>query len=114
MSFLISDALAEAPAAAAPLGSGLEFMFFMLFVFGVFYFMIIRPQTQRAKEQKKMLSDLSKGDEIVTNGGLLGKITQVGENFVTVEVSKGMTLLVQRQAIASLMPKGTIKQSTPS
>ena len=113
MSFLISEALAEAPAAAAPPGGELQFIFFMVFIAAVFYFMIIRPQTKRAKEHRNMLNEMGKGDEVVTTGGILGKVTQVGENFVSVEVSKGMIVQVQKQAIASLMPKGTIKLATP-
>ena len=83
----------------------------LIFIFGVFYFLLIRPQSKKAKEHKKMVETLAKGDEVVTNGGLLGRITGVGDNFVELELGEGMKVKVQRQAIANLMPKGTIKES---
>ena len=83
----------------------------LIFIFVVFYFLLIRPQSKKAKEHKAMVEAVTKGDEVVTNGGLLGRITNVGDNFVEVEVGEGMKVKVQRQAIASLMPKGTIKES---
>ncbi len=108
MSFFISDALAAAPAQQAdPIMSFLP----LLLIFVVFYFLLIRPQTKRAKEHKAMVEALSKGDEVVTNGGLLGRITQVDENFVTLKIADNVEVKVQRQAIASLMPKGTSKAS---
>jgi len=108
MSFLISDAFAEAPAAASQ-GESLMGILPLVVIFVVFYFLLIRPQSKRAKEHKAMTEALSKGDEVVTNGGVLGKITEVGENFVKVEVSDGVELKIQRNAIASIMPKGTLK-----
>lgn len=81
----------------------------LIVIFVVFYFLLIRPQSKKAKEHKQMVESLAKGDEVVTNGGLLGRITRVGENFLDVELADGMTVKVQRQAVASLMPKGTIK-----
>ncbi len=109
MSFFISDALA----AAAPAQQADPVMQFLplLLIFVVFYFLLIRPQSKRAKEQKAMIEALSKGDEVVTNGGLLGRITQVDENFVTLKVADNVEVKVQRQAIANLMPKGTTKTS---
>ena len=83
----------------------------LILIFVVFYFLLIRPQQKRAKEHKNMVEALSKGDEVVTNGGLLGKITNVGENFVTVEVAAGTEVKVQKQSVATLMPKGTIKEA---
>ena len=82
----------------------------LVLIFVVFYFLLIRPQTKRAKEHKKMVAGLSKGDEVVTNGGLLGRITEVGENFVQVKVAENVEVKVQRQAVANLMPKGTSKE----
>ncbi len=107
MSFFISDALA-----AAPQGEPNQLMGFLplILIFVVFYFLLIRPQTKRAKEQKAMIAALAKGDEVVTNGGLLGKITKVGESFVQIEIAPGSEVKVQKHAVASLMPKGTIKQ----
>jgi preprotein translocase subunit YajC len=106
MNFFISDALAAAPESAAnPLTSLLP----LVFIFVVFYFLLIRPQSKKAKEHKQMVVALAKGDEIVTNGGLLGKLVKVGENFVDVELADGITVKLQRNAIANVMPKGTIK-----
>ena len=106
MNFLISDAMA-----AAPQGQGDQLMSFLplIVIFVVFYFLLIRPQSKKAKEHKQMVESLAKGDEVVTNGGLLGRITRVGENFLDVELTDGVTVKVQRQAVSSLMPKGTIK-----
>ncbi|MGW8309775.1 MAG: preprotein translocase subunit YajC [Thiogranum sp.] len=107
MSFFISDALAAAPAPQAdPIMSFLP----LVLIFVVFYFLLIRPQTKRAKEHKQMVENLAKGDEVVTNGGLLGRITDVGENFVQLKVADNVEVKVQKQAIATLMPKGTGKE----
>ncbi len=115
MSFFISEAWAQggAPGGGAPAGGGagggLTSLIFLFVIFIVFYFLLIRPQAKRAKEHKKMVQELAKGDEIVTNGGLLGKITELGENFIIVEVADGVQVKLQRQSVAGLMPKGTIK-----
>jgi len=106
MSFFISDAMAAAPQGQ---GDALTSLLPLVFIFIVFYFLLIRPQSKKAKEHKQMVEALAKGDEIVTSGGLLGRITKVGDNFVELEVAEGVTVKVQRQAAASLMPKGTIK-----
>ena len=108
MSYFISDAMA-----AAPQGQGDPLVSFLplVLIFVVFYFLLIRPQNKRAKEHKAMVEALGKGDEVVTNGGLLGKITKVGDNFVELDVSDGIKVKVQRQSVANLMPKGTIKES---
>ncbi|MDH3559715.1 MAG: preprotein translocase subunit YajC [Gammaproteobacteria bacterium] len=107
MSFFISDAMAAAQGQADPLVSFLP----LILIFVVFYFLLIRPQSKKAKEHKQMVAALAKGDEVVTSGGLLGKITKVGDNFVELEVAEGTRLKIQRQAVASLMPKGTVKES---
>jgi len=106
MSFFISDAMAAAPQGQ---GDALTSLLPLVFIFIVFYFLLIRPQSKKAKEHKQMVEALAKGDEIVTNGGLLGRISKVGDNFVELEVAEGVTVKVQRQAAANLMPKGTIK-----
>ena len=106
MSFLISDALA-APAASQP--DPIMSFLPLILIFAVFYFLLIRPQSKRAKELKQMISALAKGDEVVTTGGLLGKVTDVGETFVAVEIADGVQVKVQKNAVAGLMPKGTIK-----
>lgn len=109
MSFFISDALA----AAAPAQQSDAFMQFLplVLIFVVFYFLLIRPQSKRAKEHKAMVGALAKGDEVVTNGGLLGRVTQVDDNFITLKVADNVEVKVQRQAVANLMPKGTSKAS---
>jgi preprotein translocase subunit YajC len=110
MSFFISDALADGAAAGAAQSSGgLLGMLPLLLIFVLFYFMLIRPQTKRAKEHKSMVETLSKGDEIVTNGGLLGRVTDVGESFVTVKIADGVEVKVQKQSVSALVPKGTMK-----
>jgi len=106
MSFFISDALAAAPTEANPLMSFLP----LVLIFVVFYFLLIRPQTKRAKEHKTLVEGLAKGDEVVTNGGLLGRITAVGENFVQIKVAENVEVKIQKQAVANLMPKGASKE----
>jgi len=107
MSFFISDALAQAaPASQMP---GIEGMVFPLAILVFFYFLFIRPQSKRTKEQKQMLAALNKGSEVVTTGGILGKVFDLDENFVKLEVSENNYIQVQRHAIASMMPKGTYK-----
>ena len=105
MDFFISDALAANQGQGDPLMSFLP----LVFIFVVFYFLLIRPQTKKAKEHKKMVEGLAKGDEVVTNGGLLGRISKVGDNFIELDISEGVTVKVQRNAVANLMPKGTSK-----
>jgi preprotein translocase subunit YajC len=83
----------------------------LVLIFVVFYFLLIRPQTKRAKEHKEMVGKLQSGDEVVTNGGLLGRITEVGDNFVALEVASGVVIKVQKFQVAQLMPKGTVKGS---
>ena len=81
----------------------------MVAIFVVFYFLLIRPQQKKAKEAKTMLEALQKGDEVVTAGGMLGRISKLDEQYVTVEVAPNIEITVQRAAIAQLLPKGTIK-----
>ena len=110
MNLLISDAWAQA--AGAQQGSGqLSFVIMMAALIGVFYFMLIRPQQKKAKEHQGMLSKLSSGDEVVTSGGILGRVVEVGDAFVTLEVADGVRLKVQKVQVTSLMPKGTLKSA---
>jgi preprotein translocase subunit YajC len=108
MSLFISDALAEG-AAAAPQAPGLEGLIFPLAILAFFYLLFIRPQQSRGKEQKKMLAALTKGAEVVTNGGLLGKVVDLDENFVQLEIAENTVVQVQRHAVANMVPKGTFK-----
>lgn len=110
MDFLISNAHAES-AAPPPGGDMITQMLFLGGIFVLFYFLLIRPQVKRAKEHKKLTESLSKGDEVLTSGGLLGRITDLEDSFITVEISEGVRVKVQRHAVSSLVPKGTIKGS---
>ena len=106
MSFFISDAYAQdAPAQAGTL----ELILPLLLMFAIFYFLLIRPQQKKAKEHKNMVEALNKGDEVVTNGGLLAKITDVDDNFLTCKISANVEVKIQRYAVSSVLPKGTIK-----
>jgi len=110
LNFLISTAMAQS--ADAPPGGAMGPIMNLLFpiiLIAAFYFLLIRPQTKRAKEHKQMVEGLKKGDEVVTGGGMLGRITDIGENFLQVEIADGVQVKVQKQAVGSLMPKGTYK-----
>lgn len=108
MDFLIANAYAQ-DAAAQP-GALAQFLPLIL-IFVVFYFLLIRPQMKRAKEHKQLVAALGKGDEVVTNGGMLGKIADLNDSFVTLELAEGVEIKIQRHAIASVMPKGTMKSA---
>ena len=109
MSFFIPAAYADAAApAAGPAGTGFEWIFLVGFLV-IFYLMIWSPQAKRAKEQKNLLGNLQKGDEVVTNGGIAGKIVKVSDDFVVLEVSDTVELKFQKGAIAATLPKGTLK-----
>ena len=109
MSFFISDALAAAPAASQP---GIEGMLFPLGILVFFYFLFLRPQSKRAKEKKQMIALMTKGAEVVTSGGILGKVADLDDNFVKLEICDNTFIQVQRQSIESMMPKGTFKAIT--
>jgi preprotein translocase subunit YajC len=80
-------------------------------IFVVFYFLLIRPQAKRAKEHKAMVTALAVGDEVVTSGGILGRITEAGEQYLTVEVAEGVRVKVQRHTVGAILPKGTYKSA---
>lgn len=108
--FFISDAYAQtAPAAAPTSGSSLLSMLPLVLMFVVLYFIMIRPQMKRQKEHRAMIEALAKGDEVVTSGGMLGKVTKLGDVFVTLELSQGTEAQFQRSAVTQVLPKGTIK-----
>jgi preprotein translocase subunit YajC len=110
MSFsLISTALAATPAAGNPSTETFQFILFIVAFVLFFYFILWRPQNKRAKEQQSMLSNLAKGDEIVTNGGILGKINNISGDFVVLTIAEGIDVIVQKASIASTVPKGTMK-----
>ncbi len=110
MDFFISNAWAEGGAGVGAVGEGLAGMVPLILIFVIFYFLILRPQIKRAKEHKQMVTALAKGDEIVTNGGLMAKVTGVAEEVITVELSQGVQVKMQKAAVASLLPKGTLKE----
>jgi len=105
---LISNAYAQTAAAAGPMGSIMEFLPIIL-MFGVLYFLMIRPQMKKAKEHKALIAALSKGDEVITQGGIAGRIAKVGDDFLTVEVADKVEIQVQKSAVALVLPKGTLK-----
>jgi preprotein translocase subunit YajC len=108
--FFISDAYAQtAPAAAPAGGSSLLSMLPLVLMFVVLYFIMIRPQMKRQKEHRAMIEALAKGDEVVTSGGMLGKVTKLGDTFITLELSQGTEAQFQRGAVTQVLPKGTIK-----
>ncbi len=109
MSFFISDAIAEAGAAASQQPDPIASLLLPIGLVVLFYFFLIRPQSKRQKEHKQMVSDLQKGEEILTSGGILGKITKVTDDFVTLEIAKDISIKIQKAAIQTIMPKGTIK-----
>lgn len=101
--------VAHAAPAAAQQPDPLMSMLPLIIIFVLFYFMLIRPQMKRSKEQKKMLEALQKGDEVVTASGQVGKIVKVGEQYVSIEIADGVITHVQKSAVQTLLPKGTIK-----
>jgi len=107
MTYLIQNAWAQSAGSQQP---GFVGFLPLIILFVVFYLFLIRPQMKRQKEHSKLVQSLTKGDEAVTNGGLLGRITEVGSNFVKLEVSENTEVKVQKHAIAQVMPKGTTKE----
>lgn len=105
----ISNAYAQSAGAGAGADGGLMSFLPLVLMFVVLYFLMIRPQMKRQKEQKAMMEALAKNDEVVTSGGLLGKVTKVNESYVTIEVAEGTEIVVQKVAVTMLLPKGTIK-----
>jgi preprotein translocase subunit YajC len=111
MDWLIATAHAQA-AGGAPTGtSQLLGLAPMILIFVVFYFLLIRPQAKRAKEHKAMVAALGVGDEVVTSGGILGRVTETGEQFLTVEIANGVQVKVQRHTVSQVLPKGTLKSA---
>ena len=104
----ISQAWAQS-GGASPQGGGIESMLLIVLMFGVLYFLMIRPQMKRAKEHKAMIEALQKGDEVISGGGILGRVTKINETYVTLEVAQGVEMVLQRSAVQVVLPKGTIK-----
>ena len=104
---LVKEAWAQAAPGGA--GGGMESIFLIVAMFAVLYFLMIRPQMKRAKEHKAMVDGLQKGDEVVTAGGLLGRISKMGDAHVSLEVAPNVEIQVQRSAVQTVLPKGTLK-----
>ena len=104
---LITPAYAQGTGGSA--GGGIESMILIFLMFGVLYFLMIRPQMKRAKEHKTLIEALQKGDEVITAGGVLGRISKVSEGYVTLEIASNVEVQVQRSAVQLVLPKGTIK-----
>jgi preprotein translocase subunit YajC len=110
MDFFINSAHAQAAGAAGG-QSILSALMLPVMLLVVFYFLLIRPQNKRAKEQKEMLSKIAAGDEVATTGGILGKVVDVGDQFLTLEIASGVSIKMQKFQIAQVLPKGTVKSA---
>ncbi|MDB6099189.1 MAG: preprotein translocase subunit YajC [Gammaproteobacteria bacterium] len=111
MDFLINSANAQAAGAAPGGSSTLNMLLMPALLLVVFYFLLIRPQSKRAKEQREMLSKVAAGDEIATTGGIIGKVIDVGDQFLTVEIADGVKIKLQKFQVATVLPKGTVKSA---
>lgn len=111
MDWLISSAWAQSAGGAAQQPNVFMQMLPLLIMVVVFYFLLIRPQSKRAKEHRALIASLQVGSEVVTSGGILGKITEVSDQFVTVEIADGVRVKVQRHTISQVLPKGTLKNA---
>jgi preprotein translocase subunit YajC len=109
MEWLIPSAYAQAAGGAQP--NAFVQLLPLVLIFVVFYFLLIRPQAKRAKEHKAMVAALAVGDEVVTAGGIIGKVTETGDQFLTVELAEGVRVKVQRHTIGAVLPKGTLKNA---
>jgi preprotein translocase subunit YajC len=110
MSFLVSDVMAAATTTAPAAQTDGTFSLIMMVAIGfLFYFMLIRPQNKRAKEHKELVTNLKKGDEIITSGGLLGKVATIDEQYIKINIAEGVEITLQRSAVNTILPKGTMK-----
>lgn len=107
MSFFITDAYAAA--GGAPDNGGLSSILLIIAMFVGFYFFLLRPQQKRQKEHQQLISNLAKGDEVVTGSGILGRVKDVGEQFVSLEIAQGVEVKIQKSAVGNVLPKGTLK-----
>ncbi|MDR1076412.1 MAG: preprotein translocase subunit YajC [Xanthomonadaceae bacterium] len=111
LDFLIPSAYAQAATTAQPGAGGFGMMLLLPILIAMMYFLMIRPQMKRQKEHTAMLSGLSRGDEVITSGGIAGVVTDIGDNFVTVEVADNVRVRVQKAAVGNVLPKGTLKSA---
>ena len=108
---LISQAFAQT-APSAPGGMDIMSLLPLIAMFVLLYFLLLRPQMKRAKEQKQMIASLQKGDEVITSGGTLGRVTKVSDNYISLEIASNVEVTVQKSAVQTLLPKGTLKSAT--
>ena len=109
MSFLMSDAMAAAPASAAAPADGSFSLIMIGAIFVLFYFMLIRPQNKRAKDHRELISKIKKGDEVITSGGILAKVSSVDDQYIKLAIAEGIEISLQRNAVSAVLPKGTLK-----
>jgi preprotein translocase subunit YajC len=111
LNFFLSNAYADtaAAAAASPQGGSMSFVLMIVIFFGFLYFAVWRPQSKRAKEQQNLMSSLTKGDEVVTVGGLLGRITKLTDQYIALSVGNEVEIILQKSAVVGVLPKGTLK-----
>ena len=107
LDLVISPAAAQAAPGAQ--GSPMAGLLLPLVFIGIMFFFMIRPQMKRAKEHRELIAKLAKGDEVITNGGIAGRVDDIGENFISVEISEGVKVKLQRAAVVAVLPKGTLK-----
>lgn len=110
MSFFISDAMATAAQQAAPAagGSAISSILMLAGFILIFYFLLWRPQSKRAKEHKDLINQIAKGDEVITAGGITGKVSEVKDDFIKLTIAEGVTIKIQKQAVTSCLPKGSL------
>ena len=108
MSFFISDVMAASPVAGAQT-DGTFSLIMVAAIFVLFYFMLIRPQNKRAKDHRQLVSKIQKGDEIVTSGGIMAKVSSVDDSFIKVIIAEGIEICLQRNSVTTVLPKGTLK-----
>ncbi|MGB3839541.1 MAG: preprotein translocase subunit YajC [Rhodanobacter sp.] len=108
MSFPLSPVIAQA---TPQQGGGMSMIIMMVVLFGLMYFMMIRPQMKRQKEHRALIAALAKGDEVITNGGLAGRVEEVGDTFVTVEIAPNVKVKLQKGAVQQVLPKGSLKSA---
>ena len=109
MSLLISDAIAATAATTGNQTDGTFSLVMIAAIFVLFYFMLIRPQNKRTKEHRELVGKLKKGDEIITSGGILAKVTSLDEQYIKVSLAEGIEITLQKSAVSSVLPKGTLK-----
>jgi preprotein translocase subunit YajC len=107
----LSTNIVLAQAAPGAAGGGISMLVMLIVAFGLMYFMMIRPQMKQQKEHRQLVSNLSKGDEVVSNGGIAGRVDEVGDTFITLEIAPNVKIKVQKNAVQQVLPKGTLKSS---